>query len=349
MCVVDQNAANTFDNKTYPLTLGNNWHVMMQSTPKNSADSSSSSSSSSQEDASDKVSILVRDASGSHSQKEVKVIFDEDVFEFTAGSSYPSIKFNGRSLSFSSSKGASVQDQSGELLAEVFPLPSGTIKFYAPQHQIEILYDGNRIALIVGNVYRGEVRGLCGTFDGEKATDFTAPRNCVLKSAAQFAASWAISPSGSVKDQQEKAKNAACYPQRILYGDVISDAEAGRHQPSHSRKASSKSPSKSSSRKSSSSSRKSPSGAASSCIGHRVKVVEQNGKICFSLRPQPACDSHCQPGQKVEKKVDFHCVAESTAARHWVDVIKRGANPDFSQKGANMSLKVTVPASCNRA
>ena len=339
MCVVDQNAANTFDNKTYPLTLGNNWHVMMQSTPKNSADSSSSSSSSSQEDASDKVSILVRDASGSHSQKEVKVIFDEDVFEFTAGSSYPSIKFNGRSLSFSSSKGASVQDQSGELLAEVFPLPSGTIKFYAPQHQIEILYDGNRIALIVGNVYRGEVRGLCGTFDGEKATDFTAPRNCVLKSAAQFAASWAISPSGSVKDQQEKAKNAACYPQRILYGDVISDAEAGRFEARHSRK----------SNKSSSSSRKSSSSSAAGCTSHRVKVVEQDGQICFSLRPQPACNSSCQASQKVEKKIDFHCVAESSASRHWADMIKKGASPDFSKKGANKSLKVNIPASCNRA
>ncbi|XP_052133236.1 vitellogenin-1-like, partial [Frankliniella occidentalis] len=67
---------------------------------------------------------------------------------------------------------------------------------------------------------------------------------------------------------------------------------------------------------------------------------------CFSLRPQPACNAHCQPTQKVEKKIDFHCVSDSSASRHWAQMIKKGANPDFSQKGANKSLKVNIPESC---
>ncbi|XP_052120655.1 vitellogenin-1-like [Frankliniella occidentalis] len=337
MCVVDKTAANTFDNKTYPLNLGNNWHVMMQSVPKVNADSSSSSSS--QEDATDKVAVLVRDASSSHDQKELKVILDENVIDFTPASGYSNIKYNGHSVSFSSNTGAQIQDQSGDILAQVFPMPANTIKVYFPQQKLEILYDGNRIALIVGQTYRGEVRGLCGTFNGEEVSDFTAPRNCVLKNAQQFAASWAINPSGAVKEQQQKANHAACFPERILYGDVISDNEAGRYQPRHSR-------SSSKSHKSSSSSRKSSPKTAAGCTSHRVKVIEQDGQICFSLRPQPACNAHCQPTQKVEKKIDFHCVSDSSASRHWAQMIKKGANPDFSQKGANKSLKVNIPESC---
>ncbi|KAE8736710.1 hypothetical protein FOCC_FOCC017835, partial [Frankliniella occidentalis] len=299
MCVVDQSAANTFDNKTYPLNLGNNWHVMMQSVPKVDADSSSSSSS--QEDATEKVSVLVRDYSNSHNQKELKVIFDEDVIEFTPSSGYPTIKVNGLTVPVSAGRAGQAKSHSGDVFAEVYPLPANTVKFYAPNQQIEILYDGNRVALIVGQTYRGEVRGLCGTFDGEKFNDFTAPRNCVLKNAQQFAATWAINPSGSVKEQQQKANQAACFPERILYGDVISDNEAGRYQPRHSR-------SSSKSHKSSSSSRKSSPKTAAGCTSHRVKVIEQDNQICFSLRPQPACNAHCQPTQKVEKKIDFHCV-----------------------------------------
>ena len=196
-----------------------------------------------------------------------------------------------------------------------------------------MLFRSQRIALIAGQSYRGEVRGLCGTFDGEEATDFTAPRNCILKNAQQFAATWAISPSGAVKEQQQKAQNAPCYAQRVLYGDVVSDAEAGRYQARHSR----------------SSGKQSSNQNNPSCTSHKVKVVEQNGQICFSLRPLPACNAHCQPNLKVEKIIEFHCVAESSASRHWADMIKKGANPDFSKKGPNQNLKVTIPAGCNRA
>jgi hypothetical protein len=37
-CAVDGNAANTFDNNTYPIELGSCWHVMMIQVPKESAD-----------------------------------------------------------------------------------------------------------------------------------------------------------------------------------------------------------------------------------------------------------------------------------------------------------------------
>jgi hypothetical protein len=37
-CVLDTTEANTFDNRTYPLELGNCWHVMMMLVPKLPAD-----------------------------------------------------------------------------------------------------------------------------------------------------------------------------------------------------------------------------------------------------------------------------------------------------------------------
>lgn len=62
-CVVDSNQAETFDNKSYPINLGNCWHVMLHCDP--SIDSIS--------DVGDGISVLVRDTS-SYLHKKVKLI-----------------------------------------------------------------------------------------------------------------------------------------------------------------------------------------------------------------------------------------------------------------------------------
>ncbi|MCH1921944.1 VWD domain-containing protein, partial [Shewanella sp. A3A] len=83
----------------------------------------------------------------------------------------------------------------------------------------------------MSNHHRNQIRGICGTFDGEPANDFTTPSNCVLRDYQQFAASYAVpeaSYQGPVKEYKQQAQNAACYPRRVVYGDVVSDAEAKR-------------------------------------------------------------------------------------------------------------------------
>lgn len=68
-CVVDSNQAETFDNKTYPLELGDCWHVMFHYDP--SIDNIY--------DNDDGISVLVRDAS---SYLNKKVRFTTPFFQF---------------------------------------------------------------------------------------------------------------------------------------------------------------------------------------------------------------------------------------------------------------------------
>lgn len=343
-CVVDKNAVNTFDNRTYPLNMGNNWHVMMVSVPKEDDDRSSSS----MEDATDRVSVLVRDA-GSQDKKEVKIMLGDDLVEMTAsGSNNAEVKVNGRTVRVSSRDVTEVQGQDGELLIQLFALPDA-VKMVAPEHQIEILFDGARVVLHASaRGYSGEVRGLCGTFTSEAVTDFTTPANCILREPKNFAATWALNPSGAVREQQQKAQQAQCYRKVVMIGDAVSDAEAGRYQAKP----------RSNSDKHSSGKRASGKGSKhgdershrfqtpGECSIHRTKAIEHHGEICFSVKPQPACKASCQPDQQFEKEVQFHCIADSSAARHLQEQIKNGANPDFSKKSANKSIKVTLPESC---
>lgn len=306
---------------------------MVQSTPQPRYDSSQGSSSS---DDYENVSILIRDIDGN--RREVMLILGEDVVTLQPGSSGVAAGYfivNGQKYQVSKDSMGHYEDKKGNTLVQAYQLPSGALRVYTPEHGFELIYDGLRLKLQAPNSYRGDIRGLCGTFDGEKTTDFTTPKNCILKNPLEFAATYAIadgSCQGPAKDLRHRAENAPCYQQTVMLGDVISDQEAGRSQPRQKQN-----------RKSSNMQKQARN---EGCTTYRVKVLEENGKVCFSLNPQPTCTSQCQPSNKTEQRVEFHCIDDSRAARHWVEMIKKGANPDFKNKGANHRAIIRLPQSC---
>jgi hypothetical protein len=326
-CVLDQNNAVTFDNRTYPITLGKCWHVFFQTASTSHPDSSSSN------DKSDEVSVLVRDAEG-RQEKEVKLILGTYEVNFVPG---PEVQVNGKKVKLSQDKLSEYADEQGETLFQVYALQTGAVRFYAVQHDIEIIYDGARIKLQASNSYRGEVRGLCGTFDGETYTDFTSPRNCILRNPYEFAASYSIpsdSCQGPAKDLRRRAEKAECYKKEVILGQVVSEKEAGRfkikdkksHQSTNQANKKDQQP--------------------KPCSSLRIKMMEEEGKTCFSLKPYLTCSSKCKAVNMIEKMVDFHCIADSSAARHWAKIVKKGANPDFSGKPSNKRVTIRLPQQC---
>lgn len=266
-------------------------------------------------------------------------ILGNDIVEIlpqSGGQNAAEVKFNGKKASFNQKSSDSFQDEDGNTVIQVYALPSGTVRLIGQKNGIEILFDGQRVKLQASNNYRGQMRGLCGTFDGQSADDFTSPKNCVLKNPYEFAASYAVPDSSltsPAKELRQRAEQADCYKQTVMLGDVINENEAGRS----SKKSWSKSSSNSNGR----------SQASTSPSSLRVKVIEHNGQTCFSLRPYVTCASRSQEANKIEKSVDFHCVSDAQAARRWVEQIKKGANPDFSQKGANHRATIRLPGKCN--
>ena len=344
VCVIDNNKAETFDNKTYPIKLGKCWHAIFHYTPQDDPTSSSSD-----EDDDDEISILVRDGSSS-SEKELMVVIGDNVIQMTptSGNSPNNVKVNGQQASISKNHMTEYDDQDGETYVQMYALPDGTIRLYAPQQDIEVQYDGTAIKLKAKNSYSDETRGLCGTMNTQPLDDFTTPQDCVLQNPFEFAATYALEDSscqGPAKEMKHKAQqkisNGQCYRNTVIYGNVVTDKESEGRSRSGSR-------SNSHSNKNSYNKNKYQkySASDSSCSQKRIKVIEKDGQICFSVNPQLQCSNSCSAHGSNNKQVDFVCLQPSSSTQHWKDMIKRGANPDFSQKKPVHSFNINVPESC---
>jgi len=199
------------------------------------------------------------------------------------------------------------------------------------------------------NSYRSETRGLCGTFNTQKVDDFTTPQDCVLENPFEFAATYALDdnscqgPAKELKHRaQQKINNGECYRNVVLYGNVVTDDESNQSN-SHSNRNSNK---QNSQHNKNYNKYEKYSASGSSCSQQRVQVMERNGKQCFSQQPQLQCGGQCRAHGQVTKQVDFVCLEPSSTTQHWKDMIKRGANPDFSQKKPVQSFSINVPQSC---
>lgn len=247
------------------------------------------------------------------------------------------VMINGKVVDYSKDSVTEMKNKEGSVLVQIYALPTGAVRLMVPETGIELIYDSTRVILHVSNDHRSRVRGLCGTFDGEFVTDFTTPKNCIIKDPSEFVASYAIldeTCQGPAKELHQRAKISPCYEKIVMLGDVISEIEASRYKPRL--------------RSSLSKMLQGVSGKQNEvgCTNHRVEIVEQPGKTCFSLRPLISCSSKCKPTKNIEKKIDFYCVQKSSASKHWVQMTRKGANPDFSQKPANAWFSINVPEKC---
>ncbi|GLV41985.1 hypothetical protein CBL_10144 [Carabus blaptoides fortunei] len=317
-CVIDQNRVDTFDNKSYPIDLGKTWHVQMHYRVHNAArqeeDGQDNGDRFNSEDDFDYV-VLVRDSG--NKQKDVKITVNDEknYYEIdmipASGSSHSGsqpagqVLINQQPIKFDDKQSYDVEDD----LIQVYALPNGDVKVEI-NGDFYVIYDGERVKLTATEPeqFRGEIRGLCGTFDGEEYTDFLTPRNCVLRNPYEFAASYAIldgSSQGPAKERQARAKQAACYTPEV-------------------------------------------EGSSSCSKQQTQYVEEDNGQtLCFTVRPLPVCRSGCQASKKIVKNVEVHCVQKSNVSQLWKNQIEKGASPDFSLKPVTKSIKIKVAQSCH--
>ncbi|CAH0562015.1 unnamed protein product [Brassicogethes aeneus] len=330
-CVIDQTEANTYSNRTYSIrSLPTQWTVMMQYVPEK-ARQHQQPHINGQEQLKHQLGnylVLVRQNKENPKQKDVKITFNEPrtqgkILDITlqpaqngqlSGVNPKAKVFVGQQQV--QINGQQSHDIQGDLV-QIYALPNGEVKievhgkFYA-------IYDGERVKLtLLDGQFRDQIRGLCGQFNEQKPTDFQTPDNCIIREEQEFVQSWNA-------EQPQKQQRQHCYRQEVLYANVISKQDLGHgqeHQNQHQH-------------------------SGDMCTKYQTRYVEQNGEICFTIRPMPVCN--CQQRGTITKNVAVHCVKQSNVANLWKSQIQKGASPDFGSKTETRKIQMELPRQCSQ-
>lgn len=228
VCVADGFSAHTYDNKTYQLNLEkDSWYVLMTSAPKQRKDNKVDYMTQRQNN----VSILVKE--NGQNKKDVKIILNngENVIEMQPASSSDNanarIQVNKKEQRTSKNSVTEVTNNHNERIAEMYALPSGEVIVNIPSSGLRVNYDGARVMVEANDRFRDGVRGLCGSFTGEKATDFLTPRNCIVKESKDFIATYSLSSNN--RDDSRLSNSDFCTPQKqVHFQQVVNEKNLGR-------------------------------------------------------------------------------------------------------------------------
>lgn len=204
---------------------------------------------------------------------------------------------------------------------QIHTLPTGDVKVEV-KDQFNVIYDGERVTLGVSNgKFKDATRGICGQFNEEKIEDFLTPENCYVQDHQLFIKSFEIEGSEGQKIRQELKFDSErkCvkkfYP---FYVDVVSSRNKQSWQKQNLQQ----------------------------CTAFQTQYVQQNGEVCFTLRPIPKCVPGCQSTSTIERDVPVHCLQKSNIVQHWKNQIDNGVNLDFSKQTESKTVKVQIPESC---
>ena len=206
-CVVDTNAVNTFDNKTYPADLDDSWYVVYMYEPREAR----------------------RDPQRQH-RHEKHAVFVRQNGENKEGYLQVQRNDNQKQLRVDMKPGngdlprITVDQQEVQYGDEYYTqTPDGQVKIYRLLRGVklevegayQLIYDGKRMKMYINDAYRGDARGLCGDFNGEAYDDLRTPQDCIAEDQKDFIESYRIKDQPAGKPQK-------CYYKHHRAGNVIS-------------------------------------------------------------------------------------------------------------------------------
>lgn len=245
--------------------------------------------------------------------KTVEIQMKPNQGQFSASNPAAQVQVDGQEMKFDDQHIADLYNG----FVEIYALPNGEVKVEI-KDAFYLIFDGKRVKLTAtSGKLRDSIYGLCGRFSKDQYEDFTVPSKCVVRTPEQFVESYQIESQKQRHQRSEKSQSECIAKVLPLYADVISDSDVDR------------------------------SGWTNQNRGTqlRPRYVEDNGEICFTIRPVPVCNGSAK--KTVTKNIAVHCIQGTKTAYYLKSQIDQGGNPDFSRKSETKTVRMEVPQQCN--
>lgn len=288
-------------------------------------------------------------------QKVLKVVLkgvEYTVIEITPrtdGQLKGSVSVNGQDVPVSTQNVYQYKIGEHATVLQVYGLPTGEVKVISPLYKFAILYYGETARITVNQDYMNNVRGLCGTNNGDNF-DFITPQEYVLQNPEEFAATWALSAEGRNGEMKNRAQQHSMYKKSVNLTPVVSEADISRATGHglflHSHHTTTGSHEHSEVNTNIRGYKELKENSSPGCTTTRINVIEKDGQHCFSIEPQPTCTTQCHAETSTTATGEYFCVEKSSTSLHWQQMVSRGANPDFRNKGKTQTMEFQRPTKC---
>lgn len=144
--MLDKTRAETFDGREFPLRLGDCWHALMATYPKENPEQPNNYFSIPEESS---VSILAKETSDG--EKKVKILLgdDEIILQPSHSQPRPEASVNGQNANISPDSSFQRRDDD-EVAFEIFQIEDNAVGLSSNKFDVDLAFDGKRITIQVG-------------------------------------------------------------------------------------------------------------------------------------------------------------------------------------------------------
>lgn len=331
-CVVEHSVINSFNNRSYPVTLKQSWITVLQYVPPRARSQNIQQEQNKHgvnveqqlEKQTENYVVLARQHQGK--TQEVRITLNtpktngETIEIHMKPSLTKSLKakvlVNGQEVKVNNEESHEIKHG----LVEIYALNNGEIKMVV-RNAFELVFDGARVKVTpLSNKFRSALRGICGNFNENADKDRLTSDNCVSRSVSQMVESYTVQEGKQRTNQQD----TRCSKVKVLYANVVSDLDAGRDSKYNMQLENS----------------------PRLCSIHQTRYIEEADQICFTRRPYPVCK--CKQQGTLRKEVSVHCVQKSQVSDMWKQQIEKGLSPSFENKQETKTMHLDVPQACTQ-
>lgn len=275
----------------------------------------------------------------------------------------PRLFVNGMQQQMSESKVQNIysNENEREWLARVYIVKRNTldqsnvdVKVETAVGGYQVTYNGKEVQIYRDSFFRGN-QGICGSHSGQWYNEQKSPQNKLLNNKSEFVASWALIDNerahSALKSMQQKTRNANYPSEEIMYSNPIPNKKQAQNPLNGEQNQYYGEDQQQQRNAWNRQQQQQNQNGPQSGTKHQTQYVDdrQNGQICFSKRPLPACAPDTKANGKYVQTVEVVCRdINDPAAQQYKSQIKRGRNLDLSTHQSNSQMKFTVPKRCEK-